>query len=296
VKLREESGWLHAYDRVSGLHVRTPTAEQSTPRSALGPAVLSLAVTYACDLACPFCYAPKDSHEVDVEDAVGWCRDLDALGTLEVALGGGEPFLYQGLHELCARIWNETAMGVSITTNGQHIDLASVDSLRNVLSILRVSIDAPEPVYSTIRQRSLEPLLRKLRQLSGLPIGINTVVNSLTLPHLDETFALVRSLGAVSWLLLPEVRAGKYALSRAEWKQMDLWLLAHWQAYPMEIPAAAAEHLTCPVLLLDKNPRDYAHIGADAVLRRNSHSGLGVELSNRTLKEALGLLWERQSP
>ena len=85
MKLRKELRGLHFYDRITGLHiladeVRIPDAECDE-----GPEVISIAVTNICDLSCAFCYAPKSRHTLSVREITQWCRELDQLGTLEVA-------------------------------------------------------------------------------------------------------------------------------------------------------------------------------------------------------------------
>lgn len=117
MKLRCESRGLHFYDRVSGYHVLLD--EKPVPRElwSRAPSLVSIALTNVCDLACEFCYAPKSTHHLAFDHLLRWCKELDALGTLEVAFGGGEPTLYRELPELCAAIWEGTGLGVSITTH-----------------------------------------------------------------------------------------------------------------------------------------------------------------------------------
>src|SRR5262249_49086933 len=207
MNLRKKSRGLHLYDRISGLHiladeVRIPGEERDE-----GPEVISIAVTNICDLSCSFCYAPKSRHMLSVQEIIHWCRELDHLGTLEVAFGGGEPTLFPGLAEACQTIWSETKLGISITTHGHHLNQRLWENLKGFVSIVRVSIDAPEPSYSSIRGLPLAGAIKNIRQIEGqVPIGINTVVNANTLGSLDELAMVVGDLGAVDWLLLPEIK------------------------------------------------------------------------------------------
>jgi MoaA/NifB/PqqE/SkfB family radical SAM enzyme len=287
LKLRREAKGLHLYDRSSGLHVLLD--ESPIPRESvdLGPAVMSIALTNACDLSCPFCYAPKSNHSLQAENIIGWCRELDGLGTLEVAFGGGEPTLYRSLPELCRTLWRETGLGISITTHGQHLTRELVDGLTGVVSVVRVSIDGPEPYYSSIRRRPLRHLVECLDYVRGkIPLGINTVVNLQTLPRLGEMAAIVKRLGAIDWLLLPEVRDGEFVFTDSEWKLLDKWITEVRSEIDVRVSTEAAEYLKCPVLI-ENQIEDYAHISADGYLRRCSYVRGGIALQGSTITTAL---------
>lgn len=287
MKLRREANGLHFYDRSSGLHIlldESPIPPESVDQ---GPAVVSIALTNACDLSCPFCYAPKSNHSLRPDNILGWCRDLDHLGTLEIAFGGGEPTLCPYLPDLCRTLWSETNLGISITTHGQHITRELVHALAGVVSVVRVSIDGPEPYYSSIRRRPLGHLIERLDHIRGkIPLGINTVVNSQTLAYFDQMASLVKRLGAVDWLLLPEVRAGQFTLNDSEWHILDKWIRERQSEIDLRVSTEAAKHLTCPLLLQDQ-PEDYAHISADGYLRRCSYLKEGIALHGSTITAAL---------
>lgn len=287
MKLRREAKGLHLYDRSSGFHILLDEAPIPRDSVDVGPAVMSIALTNACDLSCPFCYAPKSTHSLQTDHIVGWCRELDALGTLEIAFGGGEPTLYRNLPELCRTLWCQTNLGISITTHGQHLTRELVDVLTGVVSVVRVSIDGPEPYYSSIRRRPLTQLMDRLDYMrEKIPLGINTVVNLETLPQLDEMASVVKGLGAVDWLLLPEVRDGQFTFNDSEWKTLDKWVGERRSEIEMRVSTEAAEHLTCPVLL-ENQAEDYAHISADGYLRRCSYVKGGIALQGSTITRAL---------
>jgi MoaA/NifB/PqqE/SkfB family radical SAM enzyme len=281
MKVRKESRGLHFYDRITGLHiladeVRIPGEDQDE-----GPEVISIAVTNVCDLSCAFCYAPKSRHALSVPEIIHWCRELDQLGTLEVAFGGGEPTLFNGLAEACRTIWTETTLGISITTHGHHLNEQLWKSLKGFVSIIRVSIDAPEPLYSSIRGLPLAGVIKNIRQMEAqVPIGINTVVNTQTLGGLDELAVIVRDLGAVDWLLLPEIKDGKFTLSDSEWQRLDNWIISHSHDLNLRTTSNAKPYLSGP-FLLDDALEDYAHISADGYLRRCSYGSTGISLRNR---------------
>jgi MoaA/NifB/PqqE/SkfB family radical SAM enzyme len=106
VKCRRESRGLHFYDRITGIHVLLDECPLPKEKCHTAPAVVSIALTNACELDCDFCYAPKTHHSLNPKDVIQWCRQLDSAGTLEIAFGGGEPTLYRDLAYICRTIWN----------------------------------------------------------------------------------------------------------------------------------------------------------------------------------------------
>ena len=281
MKLRKESRGLHFYDRVTGLHVLADEVRIPEQDRDEGPEVISIALTNVCDLSCAFCFAPKSKDTLSVSEIIQWCRELDRLGTLEVAFGGGEPTLFPGLADACRTIWTETKLGISITTHGHHLNEQLWESLKGFVSIVRVSIDASEPLYSSIRGMPLERAIRNIRQIQGdIPIGINTVVNAQTLGGLDELAVIVHDLGAVDWLLLPEIENGTFTLSDSEWQRLDNWIISHAQDLNLRTTTNARARLTGP-FLLEEAPEDYAHISANGYLRRCSYQSGGISLRDQ---------------
>ncbi len=296
MKLRREQRGHHFYERSSGIHILLDEAPVESELCDVGPELVSIALLNPCDLRCPFCYAPKSPHRLDPGFVFGLCQQFPALGTLEVAFGGGEPALYPGLGNLCRRVWIETDLGISLTTHGHHLADRLLDELTGHVSIIGVSIDGPEPIYSALRGRPLTDLLRKLSRVTQrIPLGINTVVNTMTLPMLDELAGTVRDLGAVDWLLLPETSGGEFTLTEAEWQRLDRWIGDRCEQIPLRVTAQAVLHLSGPFPLVCEW-HDYAHVRADGTLCRCSYEGNGVALRGQPVLEALGelaLVWRQ---
>ncbi len=218
---------------VHRIHVLLDEIQVEEHARDVGPELLSIALLNACDLDCEFCYAPKTAYRLDPNLVIEVCKQFAALGTLEVAFGGGEPTLYRDLGDLCRRVWSETDLGISITTHGHHLSDRLIEELTGYISVIRVSIDAPEPMYSAIRGRPLSILQRKLPAISSrIPLGVNTVVNSSTLPYLDDLATIVHQVGAIDWLLLPETSEGLFTLTKMQWELLDRWLVNHWEQIP----------------------------------------------------------------
>ncbi len=78
------------FDRATGLNVLLE-GEQTAHFRRIAPRALLIAVTNACDLACPFCYRDKQARSRWTYEALlDFCRQADEWGVLEVAFGGGK--------------------------------------------------------------------------------------------------------------------------------------------------------------------------------------------------------------
>jgi MoaA/NifB/PqqE/SkfB family radical SAM enzyme len=291
LKVRFEARGLHFYDRVNGVHILADESYIPNQLITKAPSVLSIALSNICDLNCDFCYVPKNALSLEQSDVLNWCIELDRLGTLEIAFGGGEPTLYPHFAELCHRVWNETNLGISITTNGHHLTPSLVSKLVGDVSIIRISIDSLEPLYSKLRRRPLAPILDKISYLIGrVPVGINTIVNSSTLLTLDDMLQLVKKTGVTDWLLLPQVKNGQFTLSQDDWLKLENWINNYWHEVNLSITSGARRYINTPSLFSFENPDDYAHISADYHLRRCSYQSGGISLYRRTIQDGLSEL------
>ena len=288
MKVRYESRGLHFYDRRTGYHVLLDDVAVPEKTWSKAPSVVSIALTNVCDLACEFCYAPKSKHQLSQTELIQWCAELDTLGALEVAFGGGEPTLYPNLPELCRAIWNETKLGISITTHGHHLTADLIERLKGHVSNIRLSVDAPEPHYSEMRGRPLQRIHKVIDEIhNSIPVSVNTVVNRKTLGHLDELALLVEQWQVFDWLLLPETRDGQFTLSPEEWERLsDIISVVHERLH-VSVTFDARPYLNC-AFLFDVEPlHDYVHISADGCMRLCSYETGGLPLRNTTLSAAL---------
>lgn len=117
------------------------------------PRVVQFAITNACNLDCGFC--SRDVHEPStwtVDEAATLLGELSRAGVLEVAFGGGEPFLFRGFERLLQRLRDETELAVSITTNGTRLDDALLERIAGMYAQLRVSAYDNNDVGGTMRR------------------------------------------------------------------------------------------------------------------------------------------------
>jgi len=159
------------------------------------PETVHLAITTRCNLACPGCYVPRRGGGLELTTA-DWC-DLIAqwaqMRVFQLAVGGGEPLLYDGLFEVlaCAR---QQGLIPNLTTNGTILDVATVRCLQQA-GVARINVSWNSPGGDDHdRGRAASRALRLLLD-STIQVGVNLLVTPALLPRLPQVLAQLQALG-----------------------------------------------------------------------------------------------------
>lgn len=100
-------GALLLFDRETGLNALCDGTETANLRQ-VAPRVVQFGITNNCNLACTFCSRDvMASSAWTADDAFSLLAELANVGVLEVAFGGGEPWLFPGFGKLVRR-WQST--------------------------------------------------------------------------------------------------------------------------------------------------------------------------------------------
>lgn len=185
-------GALLLFDRDTGLNVLCDGPETAHLRQ-VAPRVVQLGITNRCNLACSFCSRDLAAPSTwTAEDAFGLLRGLAARGVLEVAFGGGEPWLFPRFDELLVRLHEETPLAASVTTNGLALGRTRLRRLRGRYGQIRLSL------YGDNGWREKVALLAD----EGARFGVNLLVDPGSLPTLEDTVFDVVAAGGRDVLLL----------------------------------------------------------------------------------------------
>jgi hypothetical protein len=183
-------GGLLRFDRRTGLNTlrRGPS---TTANRRVAPRVFQVGLLTPCNLKCSFCY--RDTHAPSrltapflldlLQRAADW-------GVVEVAFGGGEPFLFQGFAGLVRELHRRTRLGINVTTNGTLLTDDVLDELGDACGEIRLS------AYSDNHYR------RTLKLLAGRQVGVNWLVTPNNVGLVEPTVRDFFSLGARNVLLL----------------------------------------------------------------------------------------------
>lgn len=296
-KVRGGPDGLHLFDRHTGINILLD--EMSVPQShwAAAPRQVSIALTNACDLHCPYCYAPKHVAKLNMIKVISWLDELDRNGSIGVGFGGGEPTLYAELPKLCQYATQNTGMAVTITTHTHHLDESWVRGLKGNVHFLRVSMDGIGVTYEGLRDRSFQSFIHQLRYVREIaPFGINYVVNALTIPDIDNAVTFAVSVGAQELLLLPESSVDDMSgIGTDTLSALREWVHTYHGSLQLSISESdAAGFPVCTPFTKEVGILAYAHIDADGVIKRSSFDQEGILIGEKGILEAIAML-NRQS-
>lgn len=274
-----ESG-VHLFNRESGLNILLDEFRPS--KLSRAPANVSIALTGRCNLRCGHCFVPRVNCDLEYERVLVWLRELDDNGCLGVGFGGGEPLLYPHVFDLCAFVHRETGMACTMTTNGVLLDDVAVSHLSSTLDFCRISMDGIGKTYESIRKYSFDKLLLAVqRAAKQMKVGINYLVNDVTICDLKRVMELATEVGARELLLLPEVATnGGVTVSEACLCQLRQCVFDYHGTVSMRISERFKDVVPSSVLIPgDVGTRAYMHIDCKGILKRDSFSRSGYQIT-----------------
>lgn len=135
---------------------------------------LHLRLTGRCNKQCAHCFAAINNHGEDLplEYWVGIMKKAKEMGTENITITGGEPFVYQHISALLDKM-AEIDMTFSVETNGILLEKYS-EKLLKLPRIRKISI-SPDITYSDDEMEKVIMLAKKMIN-SGLPIQLQTSV------------------------------------------------------------------------------------------------------------------------
>ncbi|MDG2990656.1 radical SAM protein [Candidatus Synechococcus calcipolaris G9] len=290
LKIRFGAAGLHLFNRNTGLNLLVNEISLPPSMWSNAPRQVSIALTNACDLACPHCYAPKNPAVLNFERLTNWLTDLDANGCIGVGFGGGEPTLYPRLAELCSYTAEKTGLAVTMTTHAHHLSDRLLKDLAGNVNFIRVSMDGVEATYESLRGRLFATLIQRIRALSkSFPFGINFVVNSKTIDDLDKAIDLAEEFGCSEFLLLPEEATLRTSGIDSDTRRILQEWVANYRGFiPLAVSESGADGLpTCNPLIAETGLEAFAHIDASGILKRTSYSTDGVRITEDRVMPAL---------
>jgi len=182
-------------------------------------------ITLRCDQHCRFCGTragrPRDD-ELTTEEALDVVSQLAAMGTLEVAIHGGEAYLRPDWLDL-VRAMRARGMDVTMVTGGRGFTRALADELKRAgVTAVSVSVDGTEATHDALRglKGSHAAALRALELLraAGVPVGCNTQINRKNFRELEAITDLIAARSVYGWQVQLMVPMGRAADAD------DLWL------------------------------------------------------------------------
>jgi MoaA/NifB/PqqE/SkfB family radical SAM enzyme len=173
------------------------------------PLSASLELTYRCNWRCVFCYNPRhhDRRGLSGPEWLAVLDDLRRLGTLYVALTGGEPLAHPEFLRI-ARGARERAFALRVLTNGALVtdalagEVASLRPLAVELSLHGASAGTHDRATAT--PGSFDAMVRGLDRLlaRGVAVVLKTPLTSLNEAEMEGMRRLADERG-VPWRVDP---------------------------------------------------------------------------------------------
>jgi len=183
-----------------GVEVRSVRAWNPAPPSGNGytlsaPEVVHVAITARCTRSCPGCYVShvEDGPELTVAEWYALIDQWASTRVFQLAVGGGEPLLYEGLFDVL-RYARMQGIVPNLTTNGTLLDTKTVRELERA-GVARVNVSWNGPVDDD--GGGCQAVCRALRLLLGstLQVGVNLLVTPALLSRLHQVLARLHALG-----------------------------------------------------------------------------------------------------
>jgi MoaA/NifB/PqqE/SkfB family radical SAM enzyme len=185
-------GALLLFDRDTGVNALCEGDETAGLRQ-LAPRMVQFGITNACNLACTFCSRDLSAKSQWTSgSAFEILSQLCSFGVLEVAFGGGEPWVFPGFADLVVRLYQETSLAVNLTTNGLHMTKQDLRKIHGKYGQIRLSL------YDNNDWRNKVAELADQRAR----FGVNYLVTPERLTEIEATVLELCSLGCTDILLL----------------------------------------------------------------------------------------------
>jgi pyrroloquinoline quinone biosynthesis protein E len=157
--------------------------------------VIHLAITARCNQACPGCYMPRigGGLELPVSQWRGLIDQWAQMIVFQLAVGGGEPLLYEGLLDVLCYA-RQQGIVPNLTTNGTLLDAATVRALERA-GVARVNLSWNGPSDDTDKHSAGFGRALPLLLDSTLRVGVNLLVTPMLLSRLPQVLAQLRTQG-----------------------------------------------------------------------------------------------------
>lgn len=201
-------------------------------------------MTLQCDQHCRFCgtrAGRRGPNELTTQEALDVVEQLAAMGTVEIAIHGGEAYLRDDWLEIVRAIRSHGIDCTMVTGGRGFTRELAVQAKAAGITAVSVSIDGTEATHDAQRglKGSYAGAIQAYEDLhaAGVAVGCNTQLNRMNYRELDQILDILAARKIYGWQVQLMVPMGRAA--EAE----DLWL----QPYDMlEImPRVAAARRRC---------------------------------------------------
>jgi len=172
-------------------------------------------LTLECNLNCKHCGSAAGMYrknELSLEEALKLCKDLKSLGTQEVTLIGGEPFISKHWFEI-AKTLAKLKIKVNFVTNGTIMSKAIIKKLKKIkVNNVGLSIDGKRKTNDLIRGKgTFIKIIKTIKTLqkNKIPISIATTVSKYNFKELKDIYKELLKLKTKVWQIQLAMPVGR---------------------------------------------------------------------------------------
>jgi len=182
-----------------------------------GRSILQVHPTRRCNLRCGHCYTssgPEVRGELPLDVLAGAIADAATLGYGQLAVSGGEPFLYSQLPGLLETA-HAAGMTTTVTTNGTVLNRERLSAVAHHVDLLAISIDGPPASHNLIRNSptAFDRVMRHLPDVrdAGIPFGFIFTLTGHNVDQLEWLVGMAAEQGAAAVHIHPLSLVGRAA-------------------------------------------------------------------------------------
>ena len=152
------------------------------------PETVHWAVTYRCEKECPDCYVRRHQQEfkeLSKEEAFKVIDKLAEWGVFQLAIGGGEPLLYDNLPDV-VEYAHSRGLVVHITTGIDNIGINSLEELSEGLTSLQLGVKPWNLLHRKTSQKKKLNRFVEMTKEFGLQAEANLILSQTTLENFEE--------------------------------------------------------------------------------------------------------------
>lgn len=171
-------------------------------RTFSAPVRASIDVTYACDLRCIHCRTNTGEIPLHIRrkmlterQLATVIRDLDAMGTFEITLTGGEPTIRRSFWNLIDLVEDLDHASITLITNAARLSAQQLDRIVDSgISSIRISVDGTRETFEAVRLADFfDDVLRNASYLDARVESLK-VLTTVMRTNIHNVFDLVEEL------------------------------------------------------------------------------------------------------
>lgn len=207
------------FNQQTGLFIRKEDCGFLEPTwSADGPELIDLSITNYCERGCKFCYRVTDTKHptfLELNDIEIISSQAQACGTMQIALGGGNPNQHPQFQEVL-KIIRSHEIVPSYTTNGDGLSNNVLTATADYCGAMAIS------VYPPYNEERYENLLKRVTKYN-IKVNLHAIIKEDTLEMwkkwLSESPSFFRYVNAIIFLNYKPVKSPHYSADEKKMKE-----------------------------------------------------------------------------